>query len=123
PGKSSLTPNRKTHCSTTATTPGHTRSSFWGPCSTVWVEVMRDYTVPHAKLFRCCLDLKIRVSKTDSSQIPRVEGVALADVAGVVAAFEPAQALFGGAVGEGVGDDVAGRLALDFVVADRAGGG
>jgi uncharacterized protein (DUF433 family) len=55
-----------------------------------------------------------------ASQLPRVEGVALADVAGVVAAFEPAEALFGGAVGEGVGDDVTGCLALDLVVADCA---
>src|SRR4029079_4643863 len=51
-----------------------------------------------------------------------VEGVALADVAGFVTFFEPAQALFGGSVSEGVGDDGAGCATLDLIVADGAGG-
>lgn len=58
--------------------------------------------------------------ETDFSQIASVESVAVANVAGVVAAFEPTQPLFGGAVGEGVGYDIAGCLSLDLVVADCA---
>jgi hypothetical protein len=53
-------------------------------------------------------------------KIRGVEGVALADVAGLVTFFEPAQALFGGSVCEGVGDDGACCAALDLIVADGA---
>src|SRR4029077_1525635 len=58
----------------------------------------------------------------DMSWIRRVEGVALTDVAGLEALFEPADALGGGAVCERIGRDVAAGLALEAVVADRAGG-
>src|SRR5438105_5670969 len=44
------------------------------------------------------------------------------DVAGLEALFEPAGALGGGAVGEGIGDDAAAGLLLEAVVADLEGG-
>lgn|GEM_PF-5932842 len=47
-----------------------------------------------------------------------VEGVALTEVAGFEAFAEPADPLFRGTVGEGVGDDVASGTALEGVVAN-----
>ena len=57
-----------------------------------------------------------------ASQTTRRERVTRADVAGFPAGAEPADALLGGAVGEGIGDDAALTFALDRVVADRGGG-
>jgi hypothetical protein len=50
------------------------------------------------------------------------EGVALGGVAAFEAAVEPADTLLGGAVGEGLGADVALRHSLEAVVADGGGG-
>ena len=49
------------------------------------------------------------------------EGVSLVGVAGLEAFGEPAETLFGGAVGEGIGADGAGT-ALEGVVSDGFGG-
>src|SRR6185369_7332065 len=50
------------------------------------------------------------------------ERVAVGDVAAAIAGFEPVLALFRRAVGEAVGHHAAGRLLLQGIVADRAGG-
>src|SRR5207245_8912394 len=57
-----------------------------------------------------------------SSELPRLERVALGHVACLEAALEPRHALRAGAVGEGLGLDGAARLALQRVVADLRGG-
>src|SRR5687767_9240760 len=54
--------------------------------------------------------------------VAEAEGVPLTDIAGFEATAEPADALGGGAVREGVGDDVALRFLLQPVVADGIGG-
>ena len=51
----------------------------------------------------------------------RAERIALIDISRVQPLFEPADQLFGGAMRERVRDDVALRLRLNPVVADRAG--
>ena len=53
-------------------------------------------------------------------QAARTERVALAHVAGFVAAAEPAQALLGGAVSKGIRHYASGRLLLKSIVADGA---
>src|SRR4051812_23721927 len=62
------------------------------------------------------------VEPPTSLRVRQVERVALLDVAGLEPFAEPGDALAAGAVGEGVGDDVALSLFLDSVVADRGGG-
>ena len=57
------------------------------------------------------------------SELAGAEGIAAAGVAGLEAAVEPANALIGGAVAEGIGAHAAGRVALEGVVTDRGGGG
>jgi hypothetical protein len=52
---------------------------------------------------------------------PRLEGIALIDIAAFDSALEPGHALRRGAVGERVGNGVATRLLLQAVVADGAG--
>src|SRR5689334_8895778 len=65
---------------------------------------------------------RITDTRSRRSELGRVERVALIEAAALEAALEPADALRRGAVGEGVGDDGAARLALQPVVADRGGG-
>ena len=60
-------------------------------------------------------------SATTVLQIRRVKRVALTDIAGLVAAAKPADALFGSAVGKRIGHDVTARSGLESVVANRAG--
>src|SRR5207247_9865894 len=56
-------------------------------------------------------------------RLPSLEGIAVAGLAAVDAAFEPACALCRGAVRERVRHHFAARLPLQGIVADRAGGG
>lgn len=55
-------------------------------------------------------------------QLSRVKRIALAEVAGLVSAPEPAGALRGCSVREGIGDDITTRTVLKSVIAYRAGG-
>src|SRR4029453_12838509 len=56
------------------------------------------------------------------SQLRRGKGVAAPDLARLQAGIEPALALLGAPVREGVGNDVALRLALERIVTDRGRG-
>ena len=55
-------------------------------------------------------------------QLSRVKRIALADVAGLVSAPEPAGALRGCSVRKRIGDDITARAVLKSVIANRAGG-
>src|SRR5262245_25084729 len=52
-------------------------------------------------------------------QITRLKRVALAEIASLVTTAEPADALFGTAVGKRIGHDVTARAALESVVTNR----
>src|SRR5580692_8385881 len=60
--------------------------------------------------------------EVNSSERIRRQRVAAIDLAAIEAGLEPALALLGGAVGEGVGHDIALHLLLQPVVADRGRG-
>src|SRR3954466_5255812 len=61
-------------------------------------------------------------SSSRDLEIARVEGVALAEIAGLVSFSKPAGALLGSAVGEGIGHDIALGVALQRVVANSSRG-
>jgi hypothetical protein len=69
-----------------------------------------------------CLCRQFGHNASKTSQLRRGEGVAAADLARLQAGVEPALALLGTPVREGVGNDVALRLTLERLVADRSRG-
>src|SRR5689334_18855297 len=73
-------------------------------------------------------DLKRRMRRSGERRsrvglkLLRLEGVAAADLAAFQSALEPAHPLRRGAVGKGIGHDIALGLLLQRVVTDRGGG-
>jgi hypothetical protein len=66
PGTTALIPNRASHCSTTATTPGQTRRGFG--------DVMRLYTANAAQLFRVLGHKKAQKAQAELTERDREHG-------------------------------------------------